>query len=264
MPAMGKVYLIGAGPGDPDLMTVKALKALGRADVVVHDRLVSDEVLALAPRKAALLSVGKAPKQHPVPQHEINALLVRLAQGGLTVARLKGGDPLIFGRGGEEALELIEAGIPFEIIPGITSAQACAAQFGIPLTHRGLATSVRYLTGHCKEDEPLALDWKGLADGQTTLVIYMGFAQIRQVAVALMRHGMDPSTPAAAVANGARADARSLRSTIGEIAADLERSELSNPVTIFVGEAIGIELVPSAPARPALRLVAREREALHA
>ena len=172
MPAVGKVVLVGAGPGDPDLLTVKAAKAIEAADVIVYDRLVSPQILDLAPRGAALISVGKAPRNHSMPQSEINALLVRLALGGRHVIRLKGGDPFIFGRGGEEALELAKHKIPFEVIPGVTSAQGCAAAAGVPLTHRGLATSVRYITGHCREDMDLDYDWKGLADPDTTLAVY--------------------------------------------------------------------------------------------
>jgi uroporphyrin-III C-methyltransferase len=170
----GIVYLVGAGPGDPELLTLKARRLLDEADVVVYDRLVSDDILALIPVGTAKISVGKQPRSHPVPQPEINALLARLASTGRTVVRLKGGDPFMFGRGSEEAAYLIEQGIAFSVVPGVTSASGCAAAVGLPLTHRGLATGVRFITGHCREDLELDLDWRGLADPNTTLVIYMG------------------------------------------------------------------------------------------
>ncbi len=165
-PQTGRVMLIGAGPGDPDLLTLKALRAIQSADVVVHDRLVSPEILDLVPAGTRRIDVGKLPKFHKVPQEAINALLVDLAREGLAVARLKGGDPLIFGRGSEEAEACRAAGVPVAYIPGITSAQGAAASTGVPLTHRGLATSVRYVTGHRAKDAALDLDWASLASGK--------------------------------------------------------------------------------------------------
>ncbi len=269
MSTTGKVYLVGAGPGDPDLLTVKATKALAIADIVVHDRLVSDEIVALAPRTAARLSVGKEPKRHPVPQEEINQLLIRLARGGLTVVRLKGGDPFIFGRGGEEALDLARAGIPFEIVPGITAAQGCAANAKMPLTHRGLATGLRFVTGHCKSDEPLDLDWDSLADPDTTLVVYMGASQIRFIAARLMEHGLSGDTSVLAIANGTRADERRLNSRLKSLADDIEAASMTNPIAFFIGRVAGLDLEkPLNGALPNLHLVKPASvplvEALHA
>ena len=261
----GKVYLVGAGPGDPDLMTVKATRVLAVADVVVHDRLVSDAILDMAPRSAARLSVGKAPKAHPIPQDEINRILIRLARGGLTVVRLKGGDPFVFGRGGEEALALAEAGIPVEVVPGITAAQGCAASAMVPLTHRGSATGVRYVTGHCKADEPLCLDWASLADPDTTLVVYMGVAQIREITARLIEHGLPADTPVLAVANGTRPDERRLEATVLTIADAAEAAALANPVVFFIGRVAAIDLGDRRPdiTRPMLRVIGPEADVAH-
>ncbi len=177
--SVGKVYLVGAGPGDPELLTLKAARVIREADVVVYDRLVPASILATIGDGAARINVGKQAASHPVPQEEINDMLVRLGRAGRTVVRLKGGDPFIFGRGCEEAAELERARVPYEVIPGITAAQGCAASARIPLTHRGLATGVRYVTGHRKANEPLELDWRSLADPETTLVVYMGLRQYR-------------------------------------------------------------------------------------
>lgn len=255
---VGKVYLIGAGPGDPELLTMKAVRMIGEADVVVYDRLVSPEILDLIPSNAAVLPVGKQPKAHPVPQSEINRLLVRLARGGLTVVRLKGGDPFIFGRGGEEALELAKAGIPFEVVPGITAAQGCAASARIPLTHRGVATGLRYLTGHCRDDEPLDADWASLADPATTLVVYMGFSQIADIVSKLLVHGLSPHTPVAAIANGTRPDQKVVRTDLKDCCTAVSRAGLSNPVVFFIGEAAGIDLEPVQRSEALLRLVTAE------
>ena len=199
---VSKVLLVGAGPGDPELLTLKAARAIASADVVVYDQLVPAEILDLVPGGTTRINVGKRAGHHPVPQHEINQILVRLARTGRMVVRLKGGDPFIFGRGCEEALELDRAKIPYEVVPGITAAQGCAAAARIPLTHRGLATGVRYVTGHCRGDEPLDLDWGSLADPATTLVVYMGLANIDEIARNLIRHGLPGDTPAFAICQG--------------------------------------------------------------
>jgi len=212
---IGSVALVGAGPGNPELLTLAALREIEAADVVVHDRLVSPEILALIPAGARRIDVGKRPQHHPVPQEEISALLVALARAGHRVARLKGGDPFIFGRGSEEAAALARAGVPVRVVPGITAAQAAAAASGVPLTHRGLATGVRYVTGHRARDARLDLDWAGLASEETTLVVYMGVASIGEIATELMLHGMPGSLPVLAVAEATTRRERRLSSRLG-------------------------------------------------
>jgi uroporphyrin-III C-methyltransferase len=245
MKPLGTVSIVGAGPGDPELLTLKAVRAITSADVIVHDRLVSPDVLALAPQRSVRIDVGKQPRQHPVPQSEINDLLVRLARQGNKVVRLKGGDPFIFGRGSEEALELQRHGIPFAIIPGITSAQGAAASLRIPLTHRGIATSVRYVTGHCRDDKELELDWDGLADADTTVVIYMGLANIEQISRKLQMAGRRADTPVAAVNNATLAAEERLYSTLGRLVEDLRSVSFAGPVLFIVGEVVSIHQVLS-------------------
>lgn len=236
----GQVLLVGAGPGDPELLTLKALRAIQAADVVVFDRLVSDGILALVPASAERIDVGKRAGSHPVPQIEINQLLVRLGQTGRKIVRLKGGDPFMFGRGGEEAIELAAAGIAFDVVPGITSAQGCAASLRMPLTHRQLATGVRFVTGHCRADEPLKLDWQGLADGDTTLVVYMGVANIAEIARELIAHGRPPNTEVAAVSRGTQAAQTHIVSSLGRIAEDVAQTELPSPVLFIIGRIVGL------------------------
>jgi uroporphyrin-III C-methyltransferase len=236
--AQGMVTLVGAGPGDPDLLTLKALKAIQAADVIVYDRLVSPEILALARPGTARIDVGKQPARHPVPQNEINDMLVRLVRSGRNVVRLKGGDPFIFGRGSEEALELARNDIAFSVIPGITAAQGAAASLTMPLTHRGLASSVRYVTGHCRDNSELDLDWDGLADPQTTLVIYMGLANLREIVTRLMAAGRSTETPVLAVNNATLPRERRLRSSLGCIAKDMERTAFEGPVLFVIGDVV--------------------------
>lgn len=247
------VYLVGAGPGDPELLTVKARRLLGEAEVVVYDRLVSPEIMALVAPGTARISVGKQPGNHPIPQEEINRLLVALARSGRRVVRLKGGDPYTFGRGSEEAAVLAAEGIRFEVVPGITSASGCAAAVGVPLTHRGLASGVRYVTGHCRGDQELELDWPGLADPDTTLVLYMASAHICQIAVRLINEGLPESTPAAAIANGTRPNQRVVVSTLGEIAA--AAAALEGPVLFVIGKVVALAdvLAATGPSRDAAR-----------
>lgn len=240
MQATGCVYLVGAGPGDPELLTMKAVRILKMADVVVYDRLVSPEILDLAPPGTTRISVGKQPAHHPVPQDEINDLLIRLAGNGRTVVRLKGGDPLIFGRGSEEALELVRHGVRFEIVPGITAAQGCAAACMVPLTHRGLASGVRYLTGHCRQDSDIEFDWKGLADPDTTLVVYMGRANIDRIANRLVEHGLPGETPAFVVCNGTTPRERRLATTLSALPQALETSDFDGPILIMIGRVAGL------------------------
>jgi len=261
MKPTGKVHLVGAGPGDPDLLTMRAARLIAGAEVLVHDRLVSAEILALAPAEALRIPVGKAPKSHPVPQERINAILIEQACTGRRIVRLKGGDPFIFGRGSEEAAELRAAGIAVEVVPGITAAQGAAAATGVPLTHRGLATGVRYVTGHCRADEPLALDWAGLADPDTTLVVYMGAANIDQISAELMAHGLAGDTPVMAVNNATTPRERRRISTLGRVAADTAQAGFAGPVLFVVGQVVS--LYPACPvavfaamAPPKLREVA--------
>lgn len=236
----GKVFLIGAGPGDPELLTLKALRLLREADVVVFDRLVSDEIMALIPKDARRVDVGKIAGCHKVPQDGINALLVDLARDGLTVVRLKGGDPLIFGRGSEEAEVLRAAGIAVTYVPGITAAQGAAAATGVPLTHRGLATGVRYVTGHRARDARLDLDWVSLASEQTTLVVYMGTANIAEIAFQLMRHGMPAMLPVMAVSAATTPREVRIVSTLGAIAADIATAPPEAPVLFVIGHVVSL------------------------
>jgi len=234
----GIVHLIGAGPGAPDLLTIRALRMIESADVVVFDRLVCPEILDFAPSRAPRIDVGKASGDHPVPQHRINELLVRLAQRYDHVVRLKGGDPLVFGRGGEEAAHLAEAGVAFEIIPGITAAQGAAAALGLPLTLRGVATSLRYVTGHRQNNGALDLDWTGLGDPATTLAIYMGLANMPAIAAAMIGHGRDPDTPAVAISQATTDSQSCVFGTLADISALAASARLPAPVLFIVGEAV--------------------------
>ena len=264
MPSCGSVTPVGAGPGDPELLTMKAARLIQTADVVVYDRLVAPAILALAPVGAEMVNVGKRTHHHPVPQEEINEILVRYAQAGRDVIRLKGGDPFIFGRGCEETARLSEAGIPFDIVPGITAAQGASASTGVPLTHRGLARSVRYVTGHCKADEILDLDWDGLADPETTLVVYMGKASINLIATKLMAHGLQPDMPVLAVASATSPKERSVTTRLDRIEADIAESGLESPIVFIIGHVAGL-----AESRIPMRLISqaramREAETFHA
>jgi uroporphyrin-III C-methyltransferase len=235
-----KVCLVGAGPGDPGLLTRRAYDLIQDADVVVYDRLVSAEILSLIQPGTARINVGKQPQCHPIPQHEINELLVSLSRSNRLVVRLKGGDPFLFGRGSEEAMHLQACGVPYAVVPGVTSASGCAAAAGIPLTHRGLSSGVRFVTGHCREDMELDLDWQGLADPDTTLVIYMGVANMAQISIRLMTHGLPASTPVAAISHGTTPRQRSLRSTLGEVASAVSDAGLASPVIFVVGSVVDV------------------------
>jgi uroporphyrin-III C-methyltransferase len=231
----GKVFLVGAGPGDPELLTLKAARVIGAADVVVYDRLVPAEILDMVPEGAARIYVGKQAGHHCVPQPEINRVLVQLARTGRTVVRLKGGDPFIFGRGCEEAEALARGGIAYEVIPGITAAQGCAAAARIPLTHRGLARSVRYVTGHCKTDEPLELDWASLADPDTTLIVYMGLANVEEIASRLIAFGLPPFTPVLAISQGTTPRERRLRTCLNDLPRAVGEAKFATPVLFIIG-----------------------------
>ena len=231
----GSVALVGAGPGDPGLLTLAALRSLQDADVVLHDRLVSTAVLALARREAQLIEVGKSAGGHRVAQRRINELMVLHARAGRRVVRLKGGDPLVFGRGGEELEHLRHAGIRFEVVPGITAALACAAYAGIPLTHRDYAGSVRLVTAHCRESVE-ATDWQSLATGRETLAVYMGVAALPQLCAELLRHGRSAATPVAFVENGSRPEQRVVVGSLGEIEALAARHAVRSPALLIIGE----------------------------
>ncbi len=232
----GVVHIVGAGPGDPELLTLKALRALQDADVVIHDRLVDQRVLDMARRDADFLYVGKERSKHSVPQDQINDMLIAEARAGRRVVRLKGGDPFVFGRGGEEMEALREAGVETHIVPGITAALGCAASAQVPLTHRNHAQAVTFVTGHAKTGGALDLDWKALASAHHTLVIYMGAANVEEVSAHLREAGRSAQTPALIVENGTRADQRLIRSTLGALAADVAALDLKSPSLLIVGE----------------------------
>lgn len=230
----GTVYLVGAGPGDPDLLTLRAARLLERADIVVHDGLVDPAVLALAPRDAELVSVAKRRARHTLPQEDICALLVREALKGRDVVRLKGGDPFIFGRGGEEAEACRAAGVPVEIVPGISAANGAAAAAQIALTHRDAASVVSFVAGQCKglADQ----DWAGLAGKHRTLVIYMGVKTAPQIAEKLMADGLAPDMPLAVIENACRADMRVLRGPLAALPELVTRERVISPALIVIGE----------------------------
>jgi uroporphyrin-III C-methyltransferase len=236
--APGAVWLVGAGPGDPDLLTVRALKVIERADVIVHDGLVSEAILALAPARARRIDVAKRRSRHSYPQEEINRMLTAFALDGLTVVRLKGGDPFIFGRGGEEMEACRAAGVACHAVPGITAALAAASGAGAPLTHRGAAQAVTFVTGHARAGGTPDLDWPALARANQTVVVYMGVATAAGIAGRLIAAGRAPSTPALVVENASLTDERRVTTTLGGLGAATEG--LSGPALLIVGEAMAL------------------------
>lgn len=235
----GEVYLVGAGPGDPDLLTFKALRLIQKADVVLYDRLVAREIVELAPRDAERIYVGKARSQHAMPQQKINQLLVDLALEGKKVLRLKGGDPFIFGRGGEELEKLAQHRIPFQVVPGVTAASGCAAYCGIPLTHREYAQSVRFIAGHLKDDTN-DLPWSELAKENQTLVFYMGLSGAKTICQQLILSGRAPNTPIALIQRGTTTDQRVIVGTLMTMPALIQNENIKPPTLIIVGEVVNL------------------------
>ena len=236
----GFVSLVGAGPGDADLLTLKALRLLKSADVVVYDRLVSADILELIPAGVSRISVAKASGKHCVPQDQINEIIVNLAKTGRRVVRLKGGDPYMFGRGGEEVLALRDHGIAFEVVPGVTAAAGCSAYSGIPLTHRGISRRVQFITAHFKHDEPVDLNWRSIADPDSTLVIYMGLANLLLVARSLIDAGLPASTPAAAVQNGTTLSQQRVIAPLEQLHAAVQQQGMKAPVMIIIGDVVSL------------------------
>ncbi|MDH5387538.1 MAG: uroporphyrinogen-III C-methyltransferase [Gammaproteobacteria bacterium] len=236
----GFVSLVGAGPGDAELMTVKAVRLLQQADFVIYDRLVSTDILDLIPAGVSRVSVGKEVGKHCVPQDQINETIVNLAKSGRKIVRLKGGDPYMFGRGGEEVLALKQHKIAFEVVPGVTAASGCSAYSGIPLTHRGMSRSVRFITGHFKNDEPLDINWQRVADPDCTLVIYMGLGNLSHICNALIDAGLSSSTPAAAIENGTSKNQRRVLSQLDQLQDDVNQSGLAAPVMIIIGKVVSL------------------------
>jgi uroporphyrin-III C-methyltransferase/precorrin-2 dehydrogenase/sirohydrochlorin ferrochelatase len=234
----GFVSLVGAGPGDPELLTLRALRVIREADVLVYDRLVSPEVLAMAGPRAERIYAGKACNRHSLPQEDINALLVNLARRGRRVVRLKGGDPFVFGRGGEELETLAAAGIPFQVVPGITAASGCAAYAGIPLTHRDFAQSVLFVTAHSRHGRVEGLDWDSLARPRQTLAIYMGLQALDAVRAGLVGHGCPPATPAAAIEQGTTRRQRVVAGTLADLPERVAAAGLGSPALVIVGEVV--------------------------
>ena len=234
---MTSVALVGAGPGDPDLLTVRAARLLAAADVVVHDALVGSGVLDVVAPSAELIDVGKRPGR-PVPQELISTLLVSLARSGRRVVRLKGGDPFVFGRGGEEAQALLDAGVPFEVVPGVTSAIAAPAAAGVPVTHRGVAAAFTVVTGHRRAGEP-DVDWRALARVGSTVVVLMGVSQRATIATELIAGGLDPATPVAAIRSATTSEEVVARCRLDELAA----TRVESPAVLVIGAVAAFELI---------------------
>ena len=233
----GEVFLVGGGPGDPDLLTFRALRLMQQCDVCVYDKLVSHEVMELVRRDAELIYVGKARDQHTMPQEEINELLARLALEGKRVLRLKGGDPFIFGRGGEEIETLMQHGVPFQVVPGITAANGVSSYAGIPLTHRDYAQACLFITGHLK-DGTLDLDWQAMARPNQTVVVYMGLVGLAQICEKLIEHGVSASMPVAVVQQGTTPRQKVVTATLADLAEKVAAAEMKPPCLTIIGEVV--------------------------
>lgn len=236
----GFVSLVGAGPGDAELMTVKAVRLIQQADVVVYDRLVSADILSLIPTGVSRISVGKEVGKHCVPQKQINDIIVNLAKAGRKIVRLKGGDPYMFGRGGEEVQALNEHQIAFEVVPGITAASGCSSYSGIPLTHRGMSRRVQLITGHFNDNEPLDLNWQSIADPDSTIVIYMGLSNLPLAIHSLIDAGLPASTPAAAVQNGTTQTQQRVITTLDQLNDAIHQRRMKAPVMIIIGKVVSL------------------------
>jgi len=243
-PTKGKVFLVGGGPGDPDLLTIKALRVMQAADVIVYDYLITDEILSLCNKGAEYISVGKKAGNHTLPQEQINQLLVDLAYRGKVVCRLKGGDPYIYGRGGEEAQLLAKNNIQYQVVPGITAAAACSAAVGIPLTHRDYAQSLQFVTGHLKKSTDANAEsdtnWQSLATANQTLVIYMGIIQSPEIKSQLIKHGRAADTPVAIIEKGTRPDQRVVIGTLNTLDELVQTHQIGSPALIIVGEVVAL------------------------
>lgn len=235
---MGKVYLVGAGPGDPDLITVKGMKCIQKADVILYDRLINKELLEHARPDAELIYCGKLPNYHKMQQETINHFLIKHAKNGKTVTRLKGGDPFVFGRGGEEAEALAKHTVDFEIVPGITSGIAAPAYAGIPLTHRDYSGSVAFVTGHRQSPEAEEIRWESMGKGIDTLAIYMGVKNLPYISEQLVKYGRNEDTPVALVHWGTTEDQQTVTGTLGNIVEKTRRFHITNPTMIVVGEVV--------------------------
>jgi uroporphyrinogen III methyltransferase/synthase len=234
----GKVYLVGAGPGDPELLTVKAMRLLQQSQVIIYDALVNTSLLNLAPAAAERIFVGQPRTPHRMSQQEIETLMIKKAREGKSVVRLKGGDPFLFGRGGEEALALIQSAIPFEVIPGVTAGSAVPAYAGIPLTHRGLASSVAFITGHECDSGSTDIDLRTIAGSVDTLVIFMGITKLKFIVQEILRSGRSPDTPMAIIEQGTTASQRIRKMTLATAKENTERKAVRTPALIVVGEVV--------------------------
>lgn len=235
----GKVWLVGAGPGDADLLTIKAMRAINSADVIFYDYLVSDDIRALFPAHIPAHYVGKAKNNHSIAQQDLNQLLVNHARQGLNVCRIKGGDPFVFGRGGEELLELRSVGIDADVVPGITSASGCSTYADIPLTHRGLSQGCTFVTGHAEKS--LDINWQALAQLNHTLVFYMGLTRADEIAEKLLAGGLAADTPVAIIENGCRSNQRDIITHLAEFPAAVIRENVQSPALIIVGQVVSMK-----------------------